>query len=569
MNPAKICPVCGKNYALNDRFCPTDGAVLRSPDAAGNLVGQVIAERYHVLEKLGEGGMGQVYLAEHVRMRRKSAVKVMNPGLASDADAISRFNREASNASRISHPNVAAIYDFGETSEGMIYLAMEYIEGEPLTKLIAQQGALLPARAASIIRQAGDALTAAHDLGIVHRDLKPDNIMIARTRDGADLVKVVDFGIAKSAGAEAQNVTRTGLVVGTPEYMSPEQLAGDPLDGRSDVYSLGLVAFTMLTGALPFPSQTAQESMIMRLTERPRSLAEMRPGTRWPDPVQRVMDRALQRDVRARYASASEMGRDLESALLAMPETGASAAGTQPMAAHALPRTRVASADAAPTAIMSSPPVRPAAARRSRVMPVLAAAGLVAVLTAAGAAWTMTRDEPMGSSERSVVTGDSAMPDAQPAATNPGAGPATANLPPEPSASPDDTTLLRRPAPSSPAPAGDASDGNRGNAGRERSLRPAAVRTRLRAARGVVENNMQAAQVDGPELRRTITVLTRTLPAITTRADSIEARYLRAQALGLVGETERSCGELDALASLELSRPLRTEIDALRGSACQ
>src|SRR3982751_3358408 len=206
----KICPVCSTEYADDVKFCPNDGQTLRSAAPANNLVGQIIAERYHVLKKLGEGGMGQVYLAEHVKMGRKSAVKVMHPGMVHDADAISRFNREAANASRINHPNVAAIYDFGETSEGLIYLAMEFVEGEPLTNIIERSGALPAARAASIVRQTGEALAAAHEFGIVHRDLKPDNIMIARNRDGSDCVKVVDFGIAKAAGAENQKVTTTG-----------------------------------------------------------------------------------------------------------------------------------------------------------------------------------------------------------------------------------------------------------------------------------------------------------------------------------------------------------------------
>ena len=564
MSPAKICPVCGNQYELSDRFCPVDGAVLRSPEAAADLVGQIIAERYHVLGKLGEGGMGQVYLAEHLRMGRKSAVKVMNAALSRDADAISRFNREASNASRISHPNVASIYDFGETADGMIYLAMEYIEGEPLTRLIERQGALLPARAGSIVRQAGEALAAAHDLGIVHRDLKPDNIMIARARDGSDLVKVVDFGIAKAAGTEAQNVTRTGLVVGTPEYMSPEQLAGDPLDARSDIYSLGLVAFATLTGALPFPSETAQESMIMRLTERPRSLSEMRPAMTWPESVQRVMDRALERDVKARYASADELGHDLEAALRAMPETDVSAASTQPIGVRTVPRTRIAAPDAAATVI-----VNPAASgqtdvrRRGWLVPVLTAAGLVAVMSAAGAAFTMTRDAPTSEAESPASDSVTAPP------SRGGDAPAQPTVAAAPASAPDDTARLRRSAGSVPvAPVESAGSGRRA-AGRDRDLGPAAIRMRLRVARAVIETNMQAEAVDAVELRRTIAALTRTLPEITTFADSVEARYLRAQALGLVGETDRSCRELGALMSMDLERQLQTEIGALRATACQ
>ncbi|MBK5189732.1 MAG: serine/threonine protein kinase, partial [Gemmatimonadaceae bacterium] len=276
----KSCPQCGNEYDDLMKFCPTDGSTLRSA-AGDDIIGSVIADRYHVIRKLGEGGMGQVYLAEHVKMGRMSAIKVMTQALAHDVDAVGRFNREAANASKISHPNIAAIYDFGETSDGLIYLAMEFVEGESLTKLCEALGALPAPRAAEIARQVASALEAAHERGIVHRDLKPDNIMISRGRDGADLVKVVDFGIAKAAEGAGQKVTRTGLVVGTPEYMSPEQLTGDTLDGRSDLYALALVTFNMLTGTLPFTGQTTQEALLKRLTDRPLTLAEARPDLYW------------------------------------------------------------------------------------------------------------------------------------------------------------------------------------------------------------------------------------------------------------------------------------------------
>jgi len=167
-------------------------------------VGQVVADRYHIVKKLGEGGMGQVYLGEHVKMGRRSAIKVMNPSMVHDPDAVARFNREASNASRITHPNVCAIYDFGETPDGLIYLAMEFIEGEPLTDLLEREGALPVPRATDIFLQTAEALQAAHDLGIVHRDLKPDNIMLTRRKSGGDTVKVVDFGIAKAWAATSR-----------------------------------------------------------------------------------------------------------------------------------------------------------------------------------------------------------------------------------------------------------------------------------------------------------------------------------------------------------------------------
>ena len=392
MSEQKVCPTCGTEYPLSERFCPRDGTALRSSNASADLLGSVIADRYHIMKKLGEGGMGTVYLAEHVKMGRKSALKVMNPGMNSDPDAIARFNREASNASRLSHPNICGIYDFGETSEGLIYLAMEFIEGKPLTDLIEEGNGLEPARAASIVHQTADALQVAHDAGIVHRDLKPDNIMVAKNRDGSDLVKVVDFGIAKASSSDAQKVTKTGLVVGTPEYMSPEQLSGDKLDGRSDIYSLALVAFNALTGTLPFPSETAQEAMIMRLTDRPRTLAEMRSDIAWPAQVQSVLDKALARDAAERYQSAATFGRDFAEALSAMPSVAATAGATAVIGAQsasagappvrqsaktaAMPATRVA--PKSPDRASSATPVVPE--KKSKLVPMIGGVAAVAVL---------------------------------------------------------------------------------------------------------------------------------------------------------------------------------------------
>src|SRR6185437_13868355 len=246
------------------------------------------------------------------------------------------------------------------TPDGLIYLAMELVEGRPLSGLLAEQLCLTPARAAEIVRQTADALAAAHDLGIVHRDLKPDNIMLARGRDGADLVKVVDFGIAKVADSDAQKVTKTGSIIGTPEYMRPEQLAGDPLDARSDVYALGLVAFAMLTGTLPFPSDSAQESLIMRLTERPRTLAVTQPGVAWPAGVQTALDGALERAASRRFQSAVDFARAFGQAIAEMSPAIDRTGATLPMAAvqlaptaPAVPATRV-SGGVARSAVASS-----------------------------------------------------------------------------------------------------------------------------------------------------------------------------------------------------------------------
>ena len=372
----KICPVCSTEYADDVRFCPNDGQTLRSSGPAQDLVGQVIADRYHVVKKLGEGGMGQVYLAEHVKMGRRSAIKVMNPSMVHDPDAVARFNREAANASRITHSNVCAIYDFGETPDGLIYLAMEFIEGEPLTDLLARDRSLPTARAASIFLQVADALQAAHDLGIVHRDLKPDNVMLARARDGSDVVKVVDFGIAKAVGGDdSQKVTKTGLVVGTPEFMSPEQLSGDPLDGRSDVYSLALVLFKMLTGKLPFEGTTVQDTMVKRLTDDPATLAEVRPDLRFPPGLQATLDSALARRPIDRYQSAAKFADDV-AAVVGAPRGGRAAP---------LPPTRPESD--APTERLRRPtPIMFPTMPPKRFPRVPIVAGVLAVLGAAGAA---------------------------------------------------------------------------------------------------------------------------------------------------------------------------------------
>jgi len=379
----KVCPVCGTEYADDVKFCPNDGQTLRAASPASDLVDQVIADRYHVTRKLGEGGMGQVYLAEHVKMGRRSAIKVMNPSMVHDPDAVARFNREASNASRINHPNVCAIYDFGETSDGLIYLAMEFIEGEPLTDLLEREGAIPVARAVDIFRQTADALQVAHDLGIVHRDLKPDNIMLSRKKTGGDLVKVVDFGIAKAVGGDdaGQKVTKTGLVIGTPEFMSPEQLSGDSLDGRSDLYSLALVLYRMLSGKLPFEATTVQETMIKRLTDEPIKLADARPDLSFPAGLQAVLDTALARTPAERYQNVSKFAADVASV------TGRSATTSMPLTRGSTDtegKTQLLDHTAATPTTRISAQVRQAPAKKRSLIPV---AIVVVAVVGVGGAW--------------------------------------------------------------------------------------------------------------------------------------------------------------------------------------
>jgi len=301
---------------------------------ADRVIGRLIADRYRVVALVGSGGMGEVYRAEHVDLKRPTALKFMRPALGQDADALARFRREAEQASRISHPNVAAIYDFGDAGDGQVFLAMEFIEGESLADRIARDGRLPPADAAQIILGAAAGLAAAHRRGILHRDLKPANIMLAaECRTGVEhdphavgTVKLVDFGIARSimgdikapgAAESGPSLTRTGHVLGTPAYASPEQLAGEPLDARSDLYSLGLIAFEALTGLPAFATTNARELIAHRLLGSPRAVTDvLRAGDApWADDVQPVLDRALSSDPEKRYADALTFATEFAAAL--------------------------------------------------------------------------------------------------------------------------------------------------------------------------------------------------------------------------------------------------------------
>src|SRR5829696_9140195 len=310
---------------------------------ADHVIGRLIADRYRVVALVGSGGMGEVYRAEHVGLRRITALKFMRPALGQDADALARFRREAEQASRISHPNVAAIYDFGDTGDGHVFLAMEFIEGESLADLIARKGRLDPAEAAHVVLGAAAGLGAAHRRGILHRDLKPANIMLAADHahgPGADphatgIVKLVDFGIARSImgdikhdddstkSAPAPALTRTGMVLGTPAYASPEQLAGEPLDARSDLYSLGLIAFEALTGLPAFATTNARELIAHRLLGSPRAVTDVLRAAEapWADAVQPVLDRGLSSDPAKRYADAMTFATEFAAALGVAPTT--------------------------------------------------------------------------------------------------------------------------------------------------------------------------------------------------------------------------------------------------------
>jgi serine/threonine-protein kinase len=373
----KVCPQCGREYETTARFCPADGTALRPKDS-DSLVGRVLADRYHILKRIGEGGMGRVYLGEHVKMNRQCAIKVMSPALVNDAESAARFAREASSAARIIHPNVAAVFDYGE-SEGLIYLVMEYVDGQALSRILAREAPLSVERALELARQIADGLGAAHELGIIHRDLKPDNILVTRTRTGREVPKVVDFGIAKAVqDTTGESLTRTGLVIGTPEFMSPEQLLGDPIDARSDLYALGCILHLMLTATPPFAASTREQMIKRRLSEDAPHVQAVDPGL--PDSVDRIVERLLARSPADRYGSAAEV-RDA----LAGTHARRAPADITPRATLATPRSAptmpFASAAIAPTEVTEVAALPPRVPQR----PHPASIALAVILVVGGA----------------------------------------------------------------------------------------------------------------------------------------------------------------------------------------
>ena len=294
-------------------------------------VGTVLSDRYRLDELLGVGGMGRVYAAEHVMMRKRLAVKVLHRELVTVPEVVKRFEREAMAAANIEHPNVATATDFGKLADGSVFMAMEFVEGQSLRDEIAK-GPMRCERALRIGRQIASALASAHALDIVHRDLKPENVMLVAKGGEADFVKVLDFGIAKvpigGAGTSGGNpITKVGMVFGTPEYMAPEQALGQAVDGRADLYALGVIVYEMLAGRRPF-SGSSQTGILGQQLSRPAPpFIERAPGAGIPPAVEQVVLRLLEREAVNRYQTADEAVSAIE-ALMGM-GTGAGQLFTQ------------------------------------------------------------------------------------------------------------------------------------------------------------------------------------------------------------------------------------------------
>ncbi|HEX8951338.1 MAG TPA: protein kinase, partial [Polyangia bacterium] len=316
-----VCPSCQTRYEDNDtRFCGRCGSDLSqlssartaqnatiSDEPRDRLIGATIDGRYRVIARVGAGGMGAVYKVEHLAMGKLAAMKVLHSSLTQDREVAQRFRREAEAVSKLSSPNTVQVFDFGE-SGGSLYLVMELIKGEDLGAILRRDGPMPFSRLAPMLLQVCDALSEAHEAGIVHRDLKPENLLVSRARDGRDVLKVLDFGLAKLRDSEElAQVTARGSLIGTPFYMSPEQIRAEELDARSDIYSLGALMYRMLTGVHPFTAPTPVAILTQHLTDELVPPTKRAPTANIAPRVEAIVMKAMRKRPDERYASADEL----------------------------------------------------------------------------------------------------------------------------------------------------------------------------------------------------------------------------------------------------------------------
>jgi serine/threonine-protein kinase len=322
----KTCPTCQKTYPDDFSLCPRDGTHLTTQATETEaLIAAGLSRRFRLVRRLGQGGMGTVFLAEQIGVgNRPVALKVLNRKLLDDPDFLLRFQNEAGSTGRIHHPNVVTIYESAQSDDGTPYIAMEFLEGESLREVLKQRGELPVTEVAEILQQAARGLNAAHKLGIIHRDLKPDNLFLTHGDQGERIVKVVDFGIAKLR--ESTTHTMTGTVLGTPAYMSYEQASGmrsDELDARSDIYSLGVVVYEMLTGRTPFHSDTPVGYLRKHLQDAPPPFRAVLPALTVPPRIESVVMKALAKDRNQRYGLVSEFAEEFAQSAEAGPHLAA------------------------------------------------------------------------------------------------------------------------------------------------------------------------------------------------------------------------------------------------------
>ncbi|MFO0748578.1 MAG: protein kinase [Myxococcota bacterium] len=285
------------------------------------LLGTIINDRFEIVSKIGAGGMGAVYRAKQLGMNRDVAIKVLLRELTENETVLRRFHLEALAVSKLKHPNTIQIFDFGETHDGLLYIAMELLEGKPLAKVLSEERQLSCKRALRVIEQTAKSLREAHSKGIVHRDLKPDNIFLSAVGEDGDFVKVLDFGVAKVAEGDGQQktLTKAGSIFGTPKYMSPEQSRGGDIDARSDIYALGVILFELLTGKVPFNADNPLGILIKHISEPPPPFGLARPDLVIPESVERFVMKLLAKQPEERPQTSEALIREIEKILAELP----------------------------------------------------------------------------------------------------------------------------------------------------------------------------------------------------------------------------------------------------------
>ncbi len=380
----RYCPTCDRSFGPDVLRCPEDDtALVRIGGLVDPMVGRDIEGRYTVREFLGAGGMGTVYLAWQHSVGRGVALKVIDSRLCRDAMGVRRFLREAKLASRLSQPNTVSVLDFGQTQDGLFFLAMELLQGRTLDRVLADEGPFSPARLVRVGIQLCDALDAAHALGIVHRDLKPSNIMVLDQPAGRDLVKVLDFGLAKSIGGAETDSTQSGRIIGTPQYMAPEVIQGAEAEATADLYALGVILHELATGEPHLRAKNTSELYAQQVLVPSRGL-----DGRVPDALEQVILRLLAKEPASRQASAQEVRAALSAAVGLdsgpQPVVTAPHPRTVPIARPALAPGLAAAPPDAPTVVQ---PIRARVAPAEEPAPVAPVAGVSPPRRASGLAW--------------------------------------------------------------------------------------------------------------------------------------------------------------------------------------
>lgn len=317
----KFCSFCNRKYDINSAFCPYDGKELSMVAPDEDLVGRIIDNKYQLQEHIARGGTGAIFRALHLQLNVPIAVKVMHADRVNDVTSVERFRREAYAAMQVRHPNAIAVFDFGVTEDKLVYVVMELLSGMSLRQRLKQQCYYSIIEVNNIMQQICAAVAIAHKHNIVHRDLKPENIFL-QNDNGTDVIRVLDFGLAKlrnlGENEDQSSITRNGLVVGTPLYMSPEQSRGRHVDRRSDIYSLGVILYELLTGHLPFRAQSFSALAIKHATEPPKPIYDIRPGL--PGVINAVVMHALEKSPQKRPNSLFTWAAELQAAVRAVTE---------------------------------------------------------------------------------------------------------------------------------------------------------------------------------------------------------------------------------------------------------